>query len=446
MIERALAFLRQKLAESASYRITLLLSLLLVLAVLFTYPLVLSPGDSLVSATGDTRLTIWMLCWPVHQLLNDPLELYHGNIFFPGRNTLAFADNMLSNSLLALPVFLISKNPTLTYNFLLLASILLAGLGMYLLAHRLTGSHYAALIAAVLYSFSATRMARISQIQLFTTHWTPFALLYLHRFLDTYSFRNLILFTFFFILQALAGAYNAVYLVSAVAIAIPFLVIVEGKYKDRELYGKLFLFGCLSAAALLPFFLPYLENAKAYGMVRHPWVISKFSPDLRAYLAIPTNFYLWLASRFGLHSYLFSEAPFLFPGLIPLILALAGVWRMKISAAQACYVILALFALIASAGSKLYLYDLLYEWFLLFKMTRVPSRFILLFVLCLSLLSAFGIRALLQQYQDTRRRVYIVVAVLLPLLFLAESYFGPLSLFKVQENKEVYHWLADENP
>ncbi|HEY4491781.1 MAG TPA: interleukin-like EMT inducer domain-containing protein, partial [Acidobacteriota bacterium] len=43
-------------------------------------------------------------------------------------------------------------------------------------------------------------------------------------------------------------------------------------------------------------------------------------------------------------------------------------------------------------------------------------------------------------------RVYIVVAVLLPLLFLAESYFGPLSLFKVQENKEVYHWLANENP
>lgn len=430
--------------SSRRSRIIILLVTLIVLSVYFTFPICFAPARPMMKG-GDFYLNNWILSWGIHQIGKHPLDLYNANIFFPARDALAFSDNMLANSVIAAPAYIASHNPIIAYNFLVIVSLLIGGLGTYLLAYRLTGNFYAALVAAVFYDFSATRMSRMVQIQLFTSHWTPFALLYLHKFFEKPTFKNIFLLALFFTLQALSGAYNTVYLFSAIAIGTIFFLISEKRYKDSRFYVRLLLLAIVSFALVFPFFWPYLKNAQELGMVRPSGSMYRLSPPFRSYLAIPTGFYLWITSfSKGLRSYLFSQSPFLFPGLAPLLLTFATFAYRRAERTQIFYLLLALFALIASAGPALYLYSFLFRYVLIFRMMRVPSRFTLLLVFCLAILSAYGIRVLMQRYRETGKRAYLYACAILPLFFVVESSITPIRTVQPDTLAPVYGWLKDQ--
>ncbi|HXV59314.1 MAG TPA: hypothetical protein VEK15_01370, partial [Vicinamibacteria bacterium] len=152
------------------------------LAVWLTWPL-LPRMTSGLSHGADALLNAWTLGWSFHILTTDPLSLFDANIFAPRPDTLAYSEHLFGITLLAAPVYLMTGNLVLGYNFAMLSSFVLSGLGMYLLARDLAGDKWAALIAGTIYLAAPYRFGHLLQLQLLTLQWFPFVFWSLNRFL-----------------------------------------------------------------------------------------------------------------------------------------------------------------------------------------------------------------------------------------------------------------------
>ena len=185
---------------------------------------------------GDSFLNAWVLAWNWHALFSNPLELFQANIFWPAANSLAISEHMIVQSLMAGPVLALTGNPILAHNLMLLLTFPLAGLGTYLLVTRLTGSFWAGLLAGFFFAFCPYHMLQITRLQVASIQWLPFVFLFLHRWLNSRSWPDLLGMTFFYVLQALSCGYWALYLTVALGLALV-LCLAAGAAGARALYG-----------------------------------------------------------------------------------------------------------------------------------------------------------------------------------------------------------------
>ena len=136
---------------------------------------------------------MWTLAWNTHAFVHQPLSIFDANIFYPQRNSLAFSENLIGSALFAAPVLWLTGNPVLAVNVVSLLSVVLCGLGAYVLGRRVGLSPAAAVLAGLIFAFSPPRFLRFSQIHLTVVQWIPFALASLHAYLDGGRRRDLLL-------------------------------------------------------------------------------------------------------------------------------------------------------------------------------------------------------------------------------------------------------------
>src|SRR4051812_780387 len=122
------------------------------LAIAATYPLIRSPGHTLVGGLGDPLLTAWTLAWDADRFRHGLRGIWDAPSFFPYRHTLLYSDHLLGVAVFTAPVQWLTRNPILAYNAAYIASAVLSGSGMYVLARELTGRRDAALVAGVMYA------------------------------------------------------------------------------------------------------------------------------------------------------------------------------------------------------------------------------------------------------------------------------------------------------
>ena len=309
-------------------RTLLVLAAFAVMSAAFTYPLVLEMG-SLLKDRGDPLLNSWALAWTSRALLTDPLSLFHANVFHPYQNTLAYSEHLVGSMPFALPAMVLSGNPVLAHNVVLLFSFVLAGFGMHCLVHHLTGNRFAGVVAGIIFAFCPFRFEHLGHLQLLTNHWMPFALLYLHRFFERERLRDALLFTLFFVLQALSCGYYAVFL--GITVGIFILWSVSHVMRERpgpagRLVAKLVLSVFLAGAAIYPFYRPYRTVNEEMSFQRPLEVVSKWSARPLNYLAAPrcNRVYGGWTARFG-----HGEMK-LFPGLVAILLAGYGLRRLRV--------------------------------------------------------------------------------------------------------------------
>ena len=77
-------------------------------------------------AASGTRLP--RLSGTDEQLVQDPLSLFDGNVFFPYPRSLAFSEHLFVPSLLAAPWLAVSNNPVLAHNAVSLISCVFRGI------------------------------------------------------------------------------------------------------------------------------------------------------------------------------------------------------------------------------------------------------------------------------------------------------------------------------
>jgi hypothetical protein len=423
------------------------------LAVLLAYPLSIHPASVVMSPAPDTDLTLWALAWDAHALTHQPLSIFDANIYHPQRRTLAYSENFIGSALLASPIQWLTSNPVLALNLVALASSVLCGLGTFLLARRAGVGAAGATVAGMVFAFSPPRFLRLDQLHLATIQWIPFCLAYLLAYLDGGRPRDLRLAALFFTLQALSSGHGVVLLVVAVLTLVAYRVVIRG---DTFAFGqRLRDFGLAGALALSPavlLFVPYLIVQREMGLRRtlENWTVSASS-----FLASPSHAHVWLLSWFPAARINETADAYLFPGFIPIALALvAVVWRAVARTGSAkggrarigFFVLLPLVGVWLSVGPPVSIWPLVY-WLPGLNLIRVPSRFMLLAILGLAVLAGFGfdVVARLVRSRDvpTPVRVEHVLAFVVGALLVAEFAAMPFETTPYAvDPPAIDRWLA----
>jgi hypothetical protein len=186
--------------------------------VAFTWPLVRDLTHALPDPVGilgpmgwayvqDIQHHAWGLSWLARVLTTNPLALYDAPIFHPAPHALAYTEHFLGHAPVAVPTYLISRNPVLTYNLVLLSCFLGCALAMHVLARRWTGSHLAAFAAGIVYAFSARRLTPSFWLEYAGAIWLPFVPLLLERWAAAGRRRDLAALCGVLVLQTLCSYY-----------------------------------------------------------------------------------------------------------------------------------------------------------------------------------------------------------------------------------------------
>ncbi|WP_119070394.1 hypothetical protein [Rubrobacter indicoceani] len=435
-------------------------AMLLYLAVtlVFTYPLVFNLGRT--NGAGDPAVMVWSMAWIQNAVLT-PASFFDANIFYPTDNALAYTDLLLPSALATLPVYLATGNPLVSYGVVLIATYVLSGYFVFLLAARLMRGlafvYPAALFSGFVYAFCPYRTGHITQLNTMTTYFLPLILLFLHRYLeDGRRPRDMIALGVLFALNALSGLYYGIF--AALMMAVFFVawsLINRRAPKLRDfLYGIPVFAVC--GAVLVAILLPYLQLSGAADHARSIDTAAGGSVIPQALLTSPPEsaFLGWTPEAMnttnedGRPMYELT----LYPGLVVALLAGYGLLGGRVAGHSKLYAAVGLAVFVFSLGPLLRLggadiplpYYPLYEFVPGFGNLRVPARMWAIVMVCLAVLAAFGLRRLMERLGGGR--AFALAGVVLALTALEFLPTLPVDRFVDRgpfELEPAYTYLAE---
>jgi hypothetical protein len=381
----------------------------------------------------DAFFNLWRLRWIAHALSTSPGELFNGNIFEPEPGVLAYSDAMLVEGVLAAPLLWAGVPPVLVHNLMLLGAIVASGVGNFVLARHLTGSTGGAVAAGVIFAFAPYRFEHYMHLELQWTVWSPWAFWALQRTIETASIRFGLLTGLFVALQMTSSVYYGVFLfILIAAVALLQLLTLRG----RRLVGtaRALVLGAAFAASVSGVYsIPYTSASARVG-TRPADLVKAYSAEPGDYrVATPTNV-LYGSMYNG------TDERRLFPGILPLLLALVGLLLVPPAIPAIAYLIGLVLAFELSLGAHGLLYPLLYEYVGVFRGLRAPARASAFCLLFLGVLAAHGTAALTASMTTRKRRA---AAALICTILLLEYRVGSLPLVAYHnEPPPLYRVLA----
>ncbi len=292
--------------------IFLFLLFLILLTFIHFLPLSLHPINAM-PGTIDCLLNTWILSHVHHQLFSRPLQIFEANIFYPHPQTLTYSESLFPQAIFSIPIYYLSKNPILAYNFVFFLAYLLNGISMFLLVRYLTKNNVIGMACGIMFAFNAFNFNHMTHLQLLYAWPTPLAFLYLHKFFTDRRLKHSVLFSFFFAVQALCCIYYGLFFLSILALILPVCLLIYRQKMSLSVLGQLIIPLGFAGAVLIGFSLPYKSLFETFRFQRG---LTK-GADLVNYLAVnPNNVFLSkLLTPLGRHEY------FLCPGIAALILA-----------------------------------------------------------------------------------------------------------------------------
>jgi hypothetical protein len=416
-------------------RALLLTLLFAVLTVLMAFPYALHPGSRLLVDNMDAHLFLWTLAWEAHAFVAQPFAIWDGNFYHPYPNTLAWAENVIGSGLIAAPVIWLTGNVVLAFNLVALLSHVLCGLGAWLLARKVGIGPYGATVAGLIFAFSPARFFRMSQLHLTTVQWMPFSLAFLHAYLDRGRPRDLKLAILFFSLQALTSGHGTVFLLVGILLLLAYRAALGEPLAVVRRVRDMGVVGALLFVPVLWIFWHYRQVQVDMGMVRSLFA-NDWAPALASFVASPSHFHMFLQRMISGRSINDAADAFLFPGVLPILLALAacipvlgtppaGDWRTRLRRSGVVfYALLALFSLWIFLRPPFGLWPYIY-WLPGLNLIRMPSRYMILTLLAISVLAGAGFeRAFARLRSSQWLAATIVAAVLLMAEFAAHPFEG----------------------
>jgi len=311
------------LRERATWRAAVFFA---ALTIVLAYPISIQPASLRFPTGPDGDLGWYLLGWDVHALVRHPWSIFDANIYYPERLTLAYGENVIGLALLAAPVIWLGGNLLLAANVVSLLSTALCGLGAYVLARRVGLTVAAALICGIIFQCSPPRFLRIGQMNLSSVQWIPFTLAALHAYVDRGRRSDLRWAAAFTSLQVLSSGHGAVFL--AVTLFVFFLHrIVIGE--PLRVFRWIRDLGATGAGLLLPailVFIPYRVVQREVGLKRG---LGTWIADYQSFLASPSHVHRALLEWLGLSGITANASAYLFPGYLPLALAVLGIVWMR---------------------------------------------------------------------------------------------------------------------
>ncbi len=167
------------------------------------------------------KWVMWILAWDTHALTGAD-SLFGANVFHPAPEAMAFADPLLGLLPLFAPVYLLTSDPVIAYQWTLLATIAMCGAGMFCLARQWGAGIGASAIAGLVYAYCPARVGVLGEMAYVSLQYLPLALLFTDRLARRWKGRDAVLLVFFASLQVLCGtqlAYVSLIVLAVYALA-----------------------------------------------------------------------------------------------------------------------------------------------------------------------------------------------------------------------------------
>jgi len=270
-------------------------------AVLLTWPLAAVATQQIAGDASDTLFNCWVLQWTsgqvMHALHGDLSALRHywdGNIFYPASLTLAYSNHLTPQMLQGLPVLATTGNIVLTYNLLFLATIVLSGLGVYLLVRDMTRQPLAAFLGGLAFAFAPYRIDQYAHLEVLSSEWMPFALFGLRRFIVTGRPLPLAGGAAAVVAQALSCGYYLAYFAPFVVAFCLCELALQHRLRDRMAWRGLIAAGAVALTVVAAVSWPYAEVRRRGDVgVRSRAEIEHFSADTHAFATVSSWSRLW---------------------------------------------------------------------------------------------------------------------------------------------------------
>ena len=287
---------------------------------LLTWPYVTRLRDAVVDP-GDPYLISWILWWDYHQTFTDPLHLFHANLFYPLRYTLAFSEHSYGISLLFFPLFALGARPLTVHAVALFFGFATCGYAAFRLARTLTGSNGVAWIAGIIFAFVPFRFGMMSHLAYLFSMWIPLLFEALVLFARERSKRRAVWLGVAFFMSGLTTISWFTLSLVPFVVSAAILLTRYGIWRDRQFWRRGAVALGLASLAQLPFMLPYYIAAKLYNFKRSIDEVKSWSAWPSHWLAADARNKLW----HGLGDNLPDGGKFrLFPGLLPILLSVAA--------------------------------------------------------------------------------------------------------------------------
>ncbi len=289
------------------------------LTILMTWPWILHLRDH-ASDAGDPYLVSWTLWWDFFQTFHDPLNLFHGNVFYPMQYSLAFSEHNYGIALPFFPLFALGVRPLTVHGLATLLGFALAGYGTFRLTRTLTGSTGAAWVAGIAYAFVPYRFGELPHLPYLSSGWIPILLEALVLFVRERTRRRAAWLGAAFFMNGLAVVHWLILTLIPLAATGLTLAFRNEAVRDRAGLKRGALALGIAGIALLPFLIPYQRAASLYGY-------SRGETEVRAMSALPKDWLEmgpWNRTWRGFSVWPPSNQR-LFPGLLLFLLPLAAV-------------------------------------------------------------------------------------------------------------------------
>lgn len=261
---------------------------------------------------GDFNLGVSVLWYNTNSILNGRIfnqqEYFHGFQFYPQPFSLAFANNMVSPTLIFAPLYLLTKNIVASSNIFAFLTVALSFVtAFYTIRYFLSkltpevshfrGVNLASFIGAAIFAFSPVTMSRFpDHLDILNKYFLPLVFLFAFRFLEKPNFSRAFFFFLFFTLNALAVNYYQIFSIILLPVAaIPFLwfYLRKGDWGYFVRLGRASLAGFVFLPILLYFNLPYLRFAQLEDASRPLEASSYFSARIIDYFAPSKDSFLY---------------------------------------------------------------------------------------------------------------------------------------------------------
>lgn len=291
----------------------------LLLAAIYTWPLLRDRSTRIASDPGDPILTASVLWWDATTApFSD--RWWTPPLFYPNDQVSAFTENFVGESVVASPVFWLTRDPILAFNVAVFLTWPLSAFAAYLLVRALARREDAAIVAGVAFGFAPYRVAQLSHMHVLSAYWLPIALLGMHKYLHQRRMRWLIVFGAAWLLQALSNLYFAFF----GGVVITLWLLYFGSRRDGwRTVPPIGVAWFVASLPLVPVLLKYRAILDHYGLSRSMGEIVAFSAQPLAWTQVSDLTSLWphvLGDT--------STELDLFPGVtsVVLILTAAVVW------------------------------------------------------------------------------------------------------------------------
>lgn len=435
----------------APTREALVLLVFMALACIMTWPLLVTGTAVVDMGEYDQLHTALFIQLALDWVQGVRERLFDVPYFFPYPMAWATNDPGLGVTWATAPFMPFTSNPLRWVNLAEVVSFALCGHAGFLLSRRLTGLSHAGWITGLAFAFCQFRYCQLDHAAILQMQWLVYALWQLHRLQSCPTPRHSLVLALLLTLHGLSSSGVVICSFLLFPWVFAWLLATAPSTGKRRFAVAALTAAALSAAALAPYFLNYVEATQVWGLNHDVEDVLRHSARVE---------HLWSVPPFNaLYGGVLPEvrgegAAFL--GLVVLCLcgvALASARRSERSAhwMVLCYGGLGILYTLISFGPQVHHHGEVLcpgAWNLLvhipgFSSVRTPARMFMVTSLCVAVLAGLGAARVLSRCgsQGLQR----VTTGLLAALILAESWSVPLPLREMPTLEQApwyTQWLA----